>query len=95
MTAQEGFIAALDQERPANEIFISYSRRDKAFVTKLDQALRQAGHDPWVDWSDIQPAEEWWQAIERGIEAASIFVFVISPDSVASKVCRQEIEHGV
>lgn len=95
MTAQERVSVELEQEVPSNEVFISYSRRDKDFVAMLDQTLRQHGHDPWVDWSDIQPAEDWWQAIERGIEAASTFVFVISPDSIASKVCRQEIEHGL
>lgn len=83
------------QDASLNEVFISYSRRDKEFVTRLDNALRQAGRNPWIDWSDIQPAENWWKAIERGIEAASTFVFVISPDSIASKVCRQEVEYAL
>lgn len=78
-----------------NDIFISYSRRDKAFVQVLDNALRQVNQDPWVDWDDIQPTEDWWQAITKGIEAASTFIFVLSPDSVASKVCWQEIECAV
>jgi DNA polymerase III delta prime subunit len=83
------------QDTSPNEIFISYSRRDKEFVTQLDNALRQIGWDPWVDWSDIHPTEDWWTAIKRGIESASNFVFVISPDSISSKVCRQEVEYGL
>lgn len=78
-----------------NEIFISYSRRDKEFVQRLDAALRASNRNPWVDWEDIQPTEDWWAAIEMGIEGASTFVFIISPDSVASKVCGQEIEHAI
>lgn len=50
-------------ERKSNEIFISYSRKDKEFVQALDASLRQLGYDPWVDWEDIQPTEDWWTAI--------------------------------
>lgn len=78
-----------------NDIFISYSRKDKAFVQLLDAALREIGQDPWVDWDDIKPTEDWWKAIEAGIEGASSFVFLISPDSVNSAVCRQEVDHAV
>ena len=38
---------------------------------------------------------EWWKEIEAGIEGADTFVFVISPDSLASKVCQDEINHAV
>lgn len=79
---------------PGNDVFISYSRRDQAFVKTLDAAFRQRNRDPWVDWEDIQKGEEWWAAIQRGIEGAYTFIFVLSPDSVASAVCRDEIEHA-
>ncbi len=78
----------------ANEIFISYSRIDKDFAHKLDAAIRDAGIDPWVDWEDIALSADWWEEIQRGIEAADTFVFIISPDSAASKVCNQEIDHA-
>lgn len=78
-----------------NDVFISYSRRDKAFVERLYTAFKNAGRDLWIDWDDIHKGEEWWKAIQRGIEAANTFVFVVSPDSIASPVCRDEIEYGV
>lgn len=87
--------AGLDATAYPNDVFISYSRKDKEFVQQLDAAFRQKDRDPWIDWNDIQPSEDWWQAIERGIEAADTFVFVISPDSIASEVCCKEIEHAV
>jgi len=77
-----------------NDVFISYSRRDKAFVETLDAALRSLNRDPWVDWEDIYKGEEWWKAIQRGIESANTFIFVISPDSVASRVCRDEANYA-
>ena len=78
-----------------NDVFISYSRKDQSFVRALDAAFRRCDRDPWIDWEDIRKGEEWWKAIQRGIEGADTFVFVLSPDSVASAVCRDEIEHAV
>lgn len=76
------------------DAFISYSRKDQAFVKTLSAAFRQVNRAPWVDWDDIQKGEEWWKAIQRGIESANTFIFVISPDSVNSTVCRDEIEYA-
>ncbi|BAU13682.1 RHS Repeat family protein [Leptolyngbya sp. NIES-3755] len=76
------------------DVFISYSRKDKPFVERLHQALEAQNRDTWVDWDDIPLTAEWWQEIQRGIEAANTFVFVISPDSLASQVCGREIDHA-
>ncbi|MBW4693561.1 MAG: TIR domain-containing protein [Lyngbya sp. HA4199-MV5] len=77
------------------DVFISYSRKDKDFVKTLHTALAKCDRDAWVDWEDIPLTADWWQEIERGIEAADTFVFVVSADSVASRVCNQEIDHAV
>jgi nucleoid-associated protein YgaU len=77
-----------------SDVFISYSRRDKAFVQRLHHALAAEGRDTWVDWEDIEYTEDWWAGIEAGIEEADTFIFVISPDSVTSQVCHQEINHA-
>jgi CHASE2 domain-containing sensor protein len=79
----------------APAVFISYSRRDKPFVQNLHLALSRLNQKSWVDWQDILPTEKWWQAIEAGIESAHTFVFVISPSSIASAVCTQEIEYAI
>jgi tetratricopeptide (TPR) repeat protein len=76
------------------DIFISYSRKDKDFVRRLDESLKSRGREAWVDWEDIRPTEEWMQAIYAAIEGADTFVFVLTPDSVASVVCGHEIAHA-
>src|SRR6266576_3368012 len=84
-----------DQQLPRPpEVFISYSRKDKDFVRRLDEALKSRGREVWVDWEDIRPTEEWMQAIYAAIEGADTFVFVLTPDSVDSVVCRREIAHA-
>ena len=77
------------------DLFISYSRKDREFVQRLNQALVARGRDVWVDLDDILPTEEWMKKICSGIEGANNFVFVISPDAIASKVCGQEVDHAV
>lgn len=78
-----------------SDVMISYSRRDKAFVQRLNQSLENSGRNVWVDWLDIPATADWWAEIQAGIEAAHTFVFIISPESVRSEVCRKEIDHAL
>ncbi len=86
--------AAEKRTAQPHEAFISYSRKDKEFVRRLDDALQSRGRRAWVDWEDIRPTEEFMQAIFSAIEGADSFVFVLTPDSIASAVCRREISHA-
>src|SRR5213080_3169857 len=76
------------------DIFISYARENRDFVHRLDESLKSRGREAWVDWEGIRPTEEFMQAIYGAIEAADTFVFVLTPDSVASVVCGHEIAHA-
>jgi WD40 repeat protein len=76
-------------------VFISYSRRDKRFVQKLNDALDSAGVHAWVDWEGIEVASDWMERISSAIEDSDAFIFVISPDSINSKVCADELELGL
>lgn len=82
-------------ENLPDEVFISYSRKDKEFVRRLDEELKRRGREAWVDWEGIRPTEEFMQAIYGAIESTDTFVFVLTPDSVASEVCGREIAHAV
>ncbi|MBC1276107.1 TIR domain-containing protein [Nostoc sp. UCD121] len=77
------------------EAFISYSRKDKEFVKKLYEALKQQKRDIWVDWEGIPSTADWRKEIYEGIEGADNFIFIISPNSVVSEVCGEEIEHAL
>ena len=39
--------------------------------------MSAAQRSAWVDWEDIPITSEWWSEIQRGIEAADSFLFVI------------------
>ena len=76
------------------KIFVSYSRKDSVTARKLIQALKDMQQDVWVDWEDIPPATDWLEQIFRGIEGSDAFIFLISPDSAASEVCKVEVGHA-
>ena len=76
------------------DVFISYSRRDQAFVRRLHAALETAGRAAWVDWEGIPPSAKWMDEVRSAIDAADAFVFVVSPDSAGSPVCRAEADHA-
>jgi WD40 repeat protein len=77
------------------DVFISYSRKDREFVKRLEAELQSRGREAWVDWEGIRPAEEFMQAIFPAIEGTDTFVFVLSPDSVSSEICGRELGHAV
>jgi hypothetical protein len=78
-----------------SDVFISYAREDKDFVRVLHNALERSKRQAWVDWDDIAKGTEWWKEIEAGIEGADTFLFVVSPDSVSSVPCQNEINHAI
>jgi WD40 repeat protein len=77
------------------DVFISYSRRDSGYVQRLQQELASRGKDVWVDTEGIRDAEVFPAALRRAVEGSDAFVFVISPDSVRSPFCGQEVDHAV
>lgn len=95
MSANNSAISSPVRDRADYDIFISYSRKDKEFVRQLWETLVQASQDVWVDWDDIPPTADWRQEIYLGIEAANNFVFVISPHSMSSVVCGEELLHAI
>jgi len=77
------------------DVFVSYSRSDSELVNLLVDRLRERGKDVWVDVEGIRDAEVFPAALRRAVEGSDGFVFVISPDSVASPFCEQEVDHAV
>jgi hypothetical protein len=88
MTGEE---ASRGDRPPAARVFISYSRKDMAFVERLEAALKARGIEPLIDRSEIYAFEDWWKRIEALIAQADTIVMVLSPDAISSEVCKKEV----
>ncbi len=71
-------------------VFISYSRKDAAFVNRLVDDLRAQRVPVWLDRSALTGGAEWLAAIENALEDATHLVLVMSPASNRSKFVRKE-----
>ncbi len=77
------------------DIFVSYAREDKNFVHDLHDAIEEHDREVWVDWQDIPPTAEWFEEIKSAIDSSDTFVFIITPDSLSSQICRGELLYAV
>ncbi|HEU0296624.1 MAG TPA: toll/interleukin-1 receptor domain-containing protein [Anaerolineales bacterium] len=77
------------------QLFISYSRKDTEITRRLTERFETDGLEAWVDWQDIPPSLDWMKEIQKGIEDADIFLYLVSPDSISSSVCAEEVNHAV
>ncbi|MGA9567697.1 MAG: TIR domain-containing protein [Candidatus Korobacteraceae bacterium] len=77
------------------EVFISYARVDQGFARDLNHALQKLKRDTWIDWRSIPDSAEWRAEIFAAIDAADNFLFIISPDSLRSEMCKLEVAHAL
>lgn len=73
------------------KLFISYSRRDMAAADALVTALEGEGFGITIDRRDLPYGEEWQKELGDFIRASDTVVWLVSPDSIASKWCNWEL----
>lgn len=73
-------------------VFISYSRKDLTFAQRLVDALTAHGLNVKIDVQHLPTLEEWRRELLGFITDADAVVFIISPNSIASPVCKWEVE---
>jgi hypothetical protein len=74
-----------------SHVFLSYSRRDQAFVDRLIAALERAGLDVWIDRDDIPGGAEWEATITRAVKECGSLAVVLSPAAAASEYVPKEL----
>src|ERR1700744_33382 len=70
--------------RVARPIFLSYSRSDSDFSSKLGGQLRGAGHRVWMDTTEITGGDDWRDRIGAAIDASKLVVAILSSDALNS-----------
>lgn len=74
-----------------SHVFLSYSRRDQAFVDRLIAELERAGLDVWIDRDDIPGGAAWEATISRAVRESAALVVVLSPAAAESDYVPKEL----
>ncbi len=92
----EEFIAESQQTGASltTDVFLSYSRANSDFARKLNEQLQIQGKTTWFDQESIASGADFAAEINRGIENADNFLFVLTPHSIQSEYCAGEVEHA-
>lgn len=70
--------------RDPRQVFISHAHEDDVFAHRLAADLRGEGWSVWLAPDSIAPGETWVDAINRGLEASSFYLLVLTPAAAAS-----------
>lgn len=83
--APAGKDASMSEDRAFSyDVFVSYSSADKVRVRLLAQRLRHAGIVVWFDEWTIQPGDDIYLAVERGLELSRTLLLCLSPAALGS-----------
>jgi len=97
LALQDMFIGESRRQPPgiSLDVFISYSRADSGFARKLNDQLQIHGKRTWFDQESIAAGTaDFQKEIHSGIESSDIFLFILSPRSVKSPYCADEVEYA-
>src|SRR4051812_33798546 len=83
-----------NQQRSKSTAFISYAREDKEFVHTLRASLEERGVETRGDW-ELTTGEDYATRLREFNLGAHALLFVISPDSIRSEACRNELSLAV
>jgi hypothetical protein len=64
-------------------IFLAHAAEDRKAAESIALSLRGRGYKVFLDQDDLPPGRSFDQRIERAVEGSDVFIFLISPDSVA------------
>jgi hypothetical protein len=73
------------------KIFISHSSKDKDFVVRLSNDLKNAGYQIWYSGWEIKVGDSIVKRINEGLAESSHLAVILSPNSVTSKWVQQEL----
>ncbi len=77
------------------QIFLCHSHSDKPFVRKLAGHLSELDIKVWLDEWELKPGDSLHGCIEKALQEAAYLGVILSPESVASKWCQNELTYAL
>jgi hypothetical protein len=78
-----------------SKIFLSHKGINKAFVEKVDRALRMLGLKTWFDQDDLMAGDPLLRSVDGAFADCSAAVFFISGDYADAGVIAKEIDRAL
>ena len=80
---------------PAWDLFVSYSHADAVAVRAIVHGLVARGLRVWMDTRDLAAAADWRLEVWDAIESSGAVLAMLSPGSVTSAECVEELQHAI
>jgi serine/threonine-protein kinase len=89
---ENGRVEAFSTPRSA-KVFISYRSQDHELklAQQFYDALKAAGHEPFMAGESIQLGEGWAQRIDEALKRCDYFLLLLSPQSASSEMVLEEV----
>ena len=78
-----------------SDVFIAHGEKDEEISDKINRTLRREFLTIWLAKLDIETGTTFQDEIDKGIEEADNIIYLISPQSLQSKYCQQEIDYAL
>jgi tetratricopeptide (TPR) repeat protein len=80
-----------DDHRPARPVFISYATEDRKNALAICEAIEGCGAKCWIACRDVQPGENYQEAIVHAIRGARALVLVFTEAANGSDEIKKEL----
>ncbi len=77
------------------QVFLCWEDQDRSVMEQIRIALMRQSFTVWMNKSDIRTGANYHQVIQQGIEEADNLVCLVSPASVQSIYCLQEVQYAL
>ena len=80
----------IQSELKSQDVFISYSHKDKEYAYKLAKEFEHKLISAWID-DRIDYGTQWPQVIQENLDACQIFIVIMSPNAYKSQWVQNEV----
>jgi len=77
--------------RRGTQVFLSYASQDKEFARKIANRIKAHGVRVWLDELELAWGDSIVEKINSAISSSDYIIFLVSPNSVKSEWCRDEL----
>jgi hypothetical protein len=85
-------IAQANDRTRRPDLFICHSTKDRPFAERLALDIRESGFISWFAEFEMTLGDSLIDKIHRAVSQSALFAIVLSPNSVRSPWCRQELK---